>query len=168
MLVSVLKVRRYLRSNEKVVNTSQLLIHAFSFGIFVGAELFNIVIVSLDEITNTSCQVVLCRDNYFFVSAANFISQILLFLILLKLGNREAEEKPAEMEFVDLEVVEFDEEAYLEARIWNLFARQRENVEKSQQQEVKPHQIVRFSSRAWQSEQASSHPSSHSSLQHPI
>ena len=123
MLASVIKIRRFLSSNDNVVNINQLLVHASCFGIFVLAELFNVIVVSFDSVTNTSCQVILCRDDYFFVVAANFLSQILLSMILFKLGSKDADEQSNSLDFQDINVIECDEDAELQARIWNMFAK---------------------------------------------
>jgi hypothetical protein len=121
----VLKVRRYFNDKhaQDQMNSAIMLLHASAFGIYL-------LSVSLVMVARTYGGI---TENQQFLNKTltaaiigDFISQLLLIAIFWDLGKPENIRRESEISstmFAAVEVDEFDDEAELQARIWNRFQR---------------------------------------------
>lgn len=146
LIDSVIRIRQALRDRKGDANLKQMAIHAAAFGLFViafiGARAV-LILTCFDSKFNTcgdkpECVCVIDASNarqlYRTVMGAldiaSFLSQTLLCWILWDLGTafRQDTIHPEASEIcltIEIRTESFDSEAEMQAKIWNMFARPR-------------------------------------------
>jgi hypothetical protein len=145
LIMAVFKIKKFYREHgiESQLNTGTLWLHSSAFGLYLFTEALSVVSNSLyvlfgaggeSAIDNTIDSInAIVQTSWFFLSA---IAQCLLCVIFWDLGTRREEHT---LETNDLEVTrttfktevqtvvveDFDEDAELQAKIWNQFSRKR-------------------------------------------
>jgi hypothetical protein len=121
LISSVFTIREFFKSKDasEVINTSNMILHAGAFGLYLLADVVYYIAMDLNVIWPENPQVVRFFDDacVFFIFA-NFMAQLLLVVIFWDLGRKELAVDDDDSA-VNLVTGEFDEEAELQARIWN-------------------------------------------------
>jgi hypothetical protein len=120
LVSSVFRIKRIFRERnaENYINSGMLLRHASAFGLYLVAAVVYFsfwTAVSMAPFDEKLYNIFLCVSASFFV--AQFISEILLCTIFWSLGTAVPE--PVIKEEESPEVVNFDEDAELQAGMWN-------------------------------------------------
>ena len=148
LIWGILAIRRFFKSRDqtsKVINIQTLVLHSSAFGLFL-------VSVILYEVVNMFCMVSdIIRHEQFvllthyvllmiatpLLEVCAFFSQALLCVIFVQLSatqqpdqtGEEQDDQSSISSFKSIEVKSFDEEAEVQARIWNAFTRSLHGIE---------------------------------------
>jgi hypothetical protein len=148
LIDSVIRIRQALRDRKGDANLKQMAIHAAAFGLFVVAFIgaravliltcFNSKFNICGDKPECVCVIDASNANLLYktvmgaLDIASFISQTLLCWILWDLGTAFKEDTipPEASEIclsIEIRTESFDSEAEMQAKIWNMFARPRNN-----------------------------------------
>lgn len=126
LISSVLSIRNYYRAknNERFINTDALQRHSICFGLY----LVSTTIYTLSY----TCKVIWFEEKWLdkvngqigmFVAVASLISQIMLVGIFKQIISHKIEFETDSSVVSETVVEDFDEDALLQANIWNNFMR---------------------------------------------
>jgi len=96
-----------------------------TFGSFLLALLISLAVTDYFYFDHVNDYYLIVYSSYIIVEACNFASQSLLAFLLLSLTKEENDVvetevvETEEMEFAEVSVVEFDEHAELQSKMWN-------------------------------------------------
>lgn len=130
LIASVTRIRQaYNQIAVEALNTRNMALHASAFGLFLISSVVVTITQTLQIFFTESPKIYKVYNvTYYFYLFANFFSQALLCVIFKDLGKKEnlvSEQDDAMLESVSsassVKVDEFDEEAQLQAQIWNQF-----------------------------------------------
>lgn len=118
LISAILKIQKYLKNNGKnQVNNQLLTLHSVSFFLFM----ISIVVLAVSEVIMIHKDFNPKESRFSLITAiitkcVSFVSQIILCVIIWQLSNQHKLDG-------EVETAEFDEEAALQARLWNQFIR---------------------------------------------
>jgi hypothetical protein len=121
LIISVIKIHRFMKKVPETqrISVKALLIHAGAFGLFLISDVMTCTAMVLFLLNTSSPQIkqILNLTNILY-SVLSFISQCCIVHIFWQLAH-----KPSEDVYVEVHEVSFDEDAKLQAMIWNQFVR---------------------------------------------
>ena len=151
LIWSIYAIRRFLKQRGDLdhpnLNLRQLVLHSAAFGLFlvsvVTFELYNLAYSSVLHVRIHNHEKT--KPVYFkieivlniFLIAFSFLSQVFLCAIFLHLSRKPQAVQSDELTdetsttIATLEVQSFDEDAELQARIWNAFTRDKHGIDES-------------------------------------
>ena len=123
LIYAVFQINRYVKSStDSNINKRALLLHASAFGLYLASVIVLDSCYAYYQINQDALSVYL--NSEIFWAVASFLSQGFLCAIFWDLGRkRHVEARLQNESYPEIEVLDFDEHAELQARIWNQFMR---------------------------------------------
>jgi hypothetical protein len=123
LVTSIFKIKKFLsgKSEEVMIDTRTMLMYAVSFSLYLVAEASELISfnISVDRSIYESVPLYYSITLIFWASCS-FASQVLLCFIFWDLANEE--DKTVEsVSFEEVAIESFDDDAKLQAKIWNRF-----------------------------------------------
>ena len=133
LIWAVLSIRSYLKSqgdDGEQINLWTLLVHASSFALFLIGSTANTVLYSIEVVKYTEKTYINYLVANTFMQYCSFLSQCLLCVFFWQMSTKEPDPEPAEeSESGEVQTESWDEDAELQARIWNSYLRERHGIE---------------------------------------
>lgn len=137
LIKSVMRIRQFFvkRNASNYIDTGMLLRHAITFGLYITTTVvyFGCFCVYTWDSSNEKLKHVMWPLGVFY-NTGGTISQLLLVQIFWSLGSKRKAQKPPAMKkpsIVEVVVEDFDEDAELQANIWNSLCRKLEDGEEN-------------------------------------
>lgn len=111
------------RNAKDFINTSMLLRHATSFGLYITCTVVFFTVLSMYVWSPSTKLYEYTAGAGIFFNLGSFISEALLFNIFWDLGNKIERETAERSSFVEIKAEDFDEDAELQANMWNSLVR---------------------------------------------
>jgi hypothetical protein len=126
LMKSVLSIRRFFidHNAQEFINTRMLLRHATAFGLYITCTAAFFTVLSMYVWSPSTTLYNYTAGTGIFFNCGSFISQVLLFNIFWDLSVKIEKPRDRFLGHQDVEIAEFDEDAELQANMWNSMVRQ--------------------------------------------
>lgn len=124
LFYAVHQINKFVKESGTSINKRALITHALSFGLYlVGVIVMDCYYFNYQMKQSVSTESEQARIEYmhaeFFWVASSFLAQLFLCAIFWQLGTNRNRAPADTEEYPEIEVVDFDDHAELQARIWN-------------------------------------------------